>query len=163
MEKEIQNVEGDRDSPLAKTQRLGDMSPPVPISESHKEEGDLEHEIVEKRDLNVSQPLVASPSDLSNSQLDGQADHEEERTTGQNDFEENQNFHVAPKSATIVDKTQAEEHFVEVEKSKTAPVETSSNYFNSSLHCAFRLCKNTFKYICEHNVKQSYKLSKRTV
>ena len=132
MEKETENVEGDRDSPLAKTQRLSDMSPPATISESQNvNERNLEHEIVEQSDLNVLKPLVASPSDLSNSQLDGQADHEEEEP-GQNDSDENPKIHVAApiSPTTIVDKTQAEEKFVEVEKSKSSPVETSSNYHN---------------------------------
>ena len=131
MENETQNVEDDRDSPLAKTQRLGDISPPATISESQNaKERDLEHEIVEQSDLNVLKPLVASPSDLSNSQLDGQADQEEE--PGQNDSEDNPKIHIAApiSPTTIVDKTQADEKFVEVEKSKSSPVETTSNYQN---------------------------------
>ena len=131
MENETQNVEDDRDSPLAKTQRLGDISPPATISESQNaKEPDLEHVIVEQSDLNVLKPLVASPSDLSNSQLDGQADQEEE--PGQNDSEDNPKIHIAApiSPTTIVDKTQADEKFVEVEKSKSSPVETTSNYQN---------------------------------
>ena len=131
MEKEAPSVEADRDSPLAKTQRLGDISTPVHSSESQNaRERYSNHETTEKSDLNASQPLVAN---LSNSQLDGQADEDEERTAGQNNFEENRTIEVAvesPKSSTFVRKTQ-DEPFVEIEKSKSSPIETSSNYLQN--------------------------------
>jgi hypothetical protein len=132
MEKEAPSVEADRDSPLAKTQRLGDISTPVHSSESQNaRERDSNHAITEKTDLDASQPLVAN---LSNSQLDGQADEDEEKTAGQNNFEENRTIEVAvesPKSSTFVRKTQ-DEPFVEIEKSKSSPIETSSNYLQNS-------------------------------